>query len=81
MNKFRYAISTLILLFAVASLEARQEADSLGFAVRHNHRWGGCEGMLRISKDGIAYETAHQKHARKWSFRDIRHADFRSKTR
>ncbi|MGH8245385.1 MAG: hypothetical protein ACREUU_03020 [Gammaproteobacteria bacterium] len=78
--KFRHSILALIPLFAVVSLEARQEA-SLGFAVRHKHRWGSCEGALRVSKDGVGYETAHQKHARTWSFRDIRHADFRSKTR
>lgn len=37
-------------------------------AVKHLHTFGGCEGTLKFTEDGIYYVTDHRKDAREWRF-------------
>ncbi len=34
--------------------------------VKHLHTFGGCEGTLKFTEDGIYYVTEHKKDAREW---------------
>jgi hypothetical protein len=34
--------------------------------VKHQHRLGGCEGVLKFTADAIYYSTDHKKDAREW---------------
>ena len=75
----RYPLPALRLLVAVGAMAAAQAQTPSGeFAVRHDHRWGSCEGTIKIDSTGISYETSNEEHARTWPFRDIRQAEFRS---
>jgi len=75
----RYPTSALLLLVAIGAITVAQaQTTSVQFAVRHEHRWGSCEGILRVDSTGITYETPDEEHARTWPFRDIRQAEFRS---
>ena len=35
-------------------------------AVKHLHRWGGCQGILTFARDWIVYETDHLEDVRAW---------------
>jgi hypothetical protein len=40
--------------------------------VKHQHGFGGCEGVLQFTKDAIYYVTEHTKDAREWQLaRDV----------
>jgi hypothetical protein len=40
--------------------------------VKHNHTFGGCEGVLRFTGDAIVYDTENRRDARVWKLgRDI----------
>ena len=53
-----------LILLASAAMPAEQ------FPVRHEHRNGFCEGVLRVDAAGVAYRAG--KHSRQWELRDIR---------
>jgi len=40
--------------------------------VKHNHRLGGCEGILRIGSAEIVYDTPRAEDRRLWRMRDLR---------
>lgn len=77
----KHASLGLAVLLALGTAQGEPQPGNLHFVVRHRHRLGSCQGPLRIETNGITYETPHVKHARTWTFRDIRHATFVSKTR
>jgi hypothetical protein len=35
-------------------------------AVKHSHRFGGCEGRLLFTENRIFYEAGNQRHSREW---------------
>jgi hypothetical protein len=37
-------------------------------SVKHQHTFGGCEGTLKFTEDGIYYVTDHKEDAREWLF-------------
>lgn len=42
------------------------------FAVRHRHRFGGCQGTLRVYAHGVAYVSSHRpRDSRFWRWSDI----------
>lgn len=40
--------------------------------VKHSHRFGGCEGVLRVYADRLAYESQTGHDSRSWRWTDIR---------
>jgi len=36
--------------------------------VKHQHTFGGCEGVLKFTEDIIVYQTEHAEDAREWRF-------------
>lgn len=41
-------------------------------AVRHRHRFGGCQGVLRLHPEGVAYVSSdHPRDSRFWRWSDI----------
>jgi hypothetical protein len=58
----------------VILLAARAFADGeLRFQVRHEHLRKGCQGVLRVDEQGIAFEGKPSKkpHGWRWEFSDI----------
>lgn len=47
---------------------AEVEASLYEIAVKHLHTFGGCEGRLLFTQNGVAYQTPHTKDAREWRF-------------
>lgn len=41
-------------------------------AVKHLHRFGGCQGILKIFPDRLVYEAADRHDSRSWRWNDIR---------
>ena len=71
----------LLVLLSLSGLHTLAQPQGMSFAVRHEHRLGHCEGLLRIDTSGLAYETPHRAHARVWSFSDIRQLEILSTKR
>ena len=71
----------LLVLLNLGALPALAQAQRMSFSVRHEHRLGHCEGLLRIDTNGLAYETPHRAHVRVWPFSDIRQLDILSTKR
>lgn len=70
-----------LLLLAIGELGALAQSLPIRFSVRHQHRFGHCDGLLRLDENAIAYETGHREHGYRWPFPDIRHLEIFSPTR
>ena len=68
-RRWRIVGALLLLLSAVG---ADGFAQDFRLPVRHDHGLRSCRGELLITAEGIEYRTAHAKHARRWTFEDIR---------
>lgn len=53
------------------SFVATEEKAQYEIPVRHSHRFGGCQGTLRIFSDRIVYESDKQENSRYWRWSDI----------
>lgn len=40
--------------------------------VKHNHRFGGCEGTLRVFSDHLVYDSDESRNSRSWRWTDLR---------
>lgn len=73
----RSAVSAFALFFVISAPLAAQT-----LRVRHDHDpWGGCEGTLEITTDGIRYTPDEGDHGRDWAWLDIQSVDRRSPER
>lgn len=53
----------------------KEETESAPLAqipVKHLHRWSGCQGILKVYADGLAYEAQDGHDSRSWRWTDIR---------
>jgi hypothetical protein len=69
--------AVLVLLFGGATALA----EEFTFSVEHNHLVGSCKGDLIIGADAVEYRTSHKKHARKWTYADIKMINLDSPTK
>lgn len=53
------------------SFVATEERPQYEFPVRHRHRFGGCQGTLKIYADRVIYESDKQENSRYWRWTDI----------
>ena len=56
----------------VTSLTDEESTPLAQIAVKHSHRFGGCEGMLNIYPDRLVYESQTGHDSRSWRWTDIR---------
>lgn len=56
----------------VTSLTEEQETSLAQIPVKHSHRFGGCEGILRVYSDKLVYESKTGHNSRSWRWTDIR---------
>lgn len=54
-------------------------AQEYSFSVKHPHLLGGCTGKLTVHTEGIEYVTEESKHARKWSYLDLKRIEISSR--
>lgn len=54
------------------SIVATEEKALHEIAVRHRHRFGGCQGMLRVYGGGMVYESSEVENSRHWRWSDLR---------
>jgi len=76
-------LATWSWMFMVVAPSAGQqppEPAQITLSVRHDHRFGQCDGSLRLAANGITYESTEPRHSRSWSFSDIRRIEIRSTT-
>jgi hypothetical protein len=53
----------------------KEETGSAALAqtpVKHLHRWGGCQGVLKVYTDSLIYEAQDGHDSRSWRWTDIR---------
>ena len=52
---------------------AEEDQNSLAqIPVKHSHRFGGCEGLLKVYADRLVYESQTGHDSRSWRWTDIR---------
>ncbi len=54
------------------SLVEEQAAPLAEIPVKHSHRFGGCEGTLKVFADRLVYESQTGHDSRSWRWTDIR---------
>lgn len=67
------------LLLALLCMPALAAAD-FEFQVRHHHVLRDCRGTLKISAEGVQYQTDHKGDSRQWKYPEIRVIEVRSET-
>jgi hypothetical protein len=56
----------------VTSIVASEQAEIAQIPVKHSHRFGGCEGILKVYADTLVYESKTGHDSRSWRWIDIR---------
>lgn len=56
----------------VTSFIQEQAAPLAEVPVKHSHRFGGCEGVLKVYSDRLVYESQTDHDSRSWRWTDIR---------
>ncbi|HKY28418.1 MAG TPA: hypothetical protein VJM12_10820 [Pyrinomonadaceae bacterium] len=56
----------------VTSFTEEEGAPLAQTAVKHLHRFGGCQGILKVFSDRLVYEAADKHDSRSWRWNDIR---------
>lgn len=56
----------------VTSFIEEQAAPLAEITVKHSHRFGGCEGKLKVYSDRLVYESQTGHDSRSWRWTDIR---------
>ena len=62
----------LLLAICASPVAVRAAESEITLNVRHDHAVGSCRGKLIMDSQGARYETAHKKHARSWTYEDIK---------
>ncbi|MBZ5497056.1 MAG: hypothetical protein LAP85_11690 [Acidobacteriia bacterium] len=71
--------SIVVLIFALSATQVSL-AQSFEYAVKHRHILKDCRGTLKITPEGVEYQTSHAKDARRWKFEEIRVVEVKSPT-
>ena len=56
----------------VTSILEQEDAVVAQIPVKHSHRLGGCEGVLRVYSDKLIYESKTGHDSRSWRWTDVR---------
>ena len=56
----------------VTSILASEQTEIAQIPVKHSHRFGGCEGTLKLYQDKLVYESKTGHDSRSWRWTDIR---------
>lgn len=58
--------------FVTSFVDESEQTSIAEIPVKHSHRFGGCEGMLKIYSDKLEYESKSGHSSRSWRWMDIR---------
>lgn len=58
--------------FVTSLVEENQQTSIAEIPVKHSHRFGGCEGVLKVYSDKLEYESKTGHNSRSWRWIDIR---------
>lgn len=58
--------------FVTSFVDESEQASIAEIPVKHSHRFGGCEGMLKVYSDKLEYESKTGHNSRSWRWMDIR---------
>lgn len=58
--------------FVTSFVEEHERAGIAEIPVKHSHRFGGCEGLLKVYADKLEYQSTTGHDSRSWRWADIR---------
>ena len=58
--------------FVTSFVDEREQTSIAEIPVKHSHRFGGCEGILKVYSGKIEYESKTGHNSRSWRWMDIR---------
>ena len=65
----------------MASWAAAEDGSGFAMNVKRSHLFGSSSGTLRVTADGIEYDTAAKGDARRWAYTDLKQLQIQSPTR
>ena len=68
----RIVAFAIVTLAVTASWAAALDGPPYAFSVKRSHTVGSSSGTLRVTADGIEYETAAKDEARRWAYAEIK---------
>lgn len=68
----RIVTFAIVTLAFTASWAAASDGPPYALSVKRSHIVGSSSGTLRVTADGIEYETAAKDEARRWSYAEIK---------
>lgn len=80
MNR-RIVTFAIITLAFTASWATASDGPPYALSVKRSHVIGSSSGTLRITADGIEYETAAKDEARRWAYAEIKQLQMPTSTR
>ena len=58
--------------FVTSFVDESEQTSIAEIPVKHSHRFGGCEGVLKVYADKLEYESTTGHNSRSWRWMDIR---------
>ena len=58
--------------FVTSFVEENEQTSIAEIPVKHSHRFGGCEGVLKVYSDKLEYKSKTGHNSRSWRWMDIR---------
>ncbi|MBI1746748.1 MAG: hypothetical protein HYR55_09190 [Acidobacteria bacterium] len=55
----------------VAKIAFIETGPTYQLSAKHLHRWGGCQGTLIFSENGVIYQTDDKEESRTWLYSDL----------
>lgn len=74
-------LCTVAATMAIGSAQLAAADPSFSLAVKRSHTFGSSSGTLRITPNGIQYDTPDKNDARRWDYPDIRQVQIQSPKR
>ena len=81
MNRRIVAFAVVGILAVTASWATALDGPPYALSVKRSHTIGSSSGTLRVTADGIQYETAAKGEARSWVYGDIKQLQIQTSTR
>ena len=81
MNRRIVTFAVVGVLALSASWAAGSDGPPYALSVRRSHVIGSSSGTLRVTADGIEFETAAKDEARRWTYAEIKQLQIQTPTR
>ncbi len=81
MNRRIVAVAVVSILALTASWSTALDGPPYALSVKRSHTIGSSSGTLRVTAEGIEYDTTAKDEARRWAYAEIKQLQIQTPTR